>query len=176
MDGPLTRFSGMTSTAFPADGPPTSKTLQGRYRAPTIKQHLAAIRRLFDWLVYGEESPFSSSSTRPTVFAPPPVVWRVGLTVFLSAPSSGDHCDVYAWLDSDNVAHPSFSRRDCEGYPEVPPGLSDRLAAELRCIPVVDHAAWFLGPWLPCRCSAACGDVGTARSDVSIISTGRAPR
>ena len=26
---------------------------------------------------YGEGSPFSSSSTRPTVFAPPPVVWRV---------------------------------------------------------------------------------------------------
>ena len=27
--------------------------MQGRYRAPTIKQHLAAIRRLFDWLVTG---------------------------------------------------------------------------------------------------------------------------
>ena len=25
--------------------------MHGRYRAPTIKQHLAAIRRLFDWLV-----------------------------------------------------------------------------------------------------------------------------
>ena len=25
--------------------------MQGGYRAPTIKQHLAAIRRLFDWLV-----------------------------------------------------------------------------------------------------------------------------
>ena len=24
--------------------------MHGRYRAPTIKQHLAAIRRLFDWL------------------------------------------------------------------------------------------------------------------------------
>ena len=28
--------------------------LQGVYRAPTIKQHLAAIRRLFDWLVVGQ--------------------------------------------------------------------------------------------------------------------------
>ena len=27
--------------------------MHGRYRAPTIKQHLAAIRRLFDWLVTG---------------------------------------------------------------------------------------------------------------------------
>ena len=27
--------------------------IHGRYRAPTIKQHLAAIRRLFDWLVTG---------------------------------------------------------------------------------------------------------------------------
>ena len=27
--------------------------MHGRYRAPTIKQHLAAIRRLFDWLVRG---------------------------------------------------------------------------------------------------------------------------
>ena len=27
--------------------------MQGRYRAPTIKQYLAAIRRLFDWLVTG---------------------------------------------------------------------------------------------------------------------------
>ena len=27
--------------------------MHGRYRAPTIKQHLAAIRRLCDWLVIG---------------------------------------------------------------------------------------------------------------------------
>ena len=31
--------------------------LQGVYRAPTIKQHLAAIRRLFDWLVVGQVVP-----------------------------------------------------------------------------------------------------------------------
>ena len=35
--------------------------MQGRYRAPTIKQHLAAIRRLFDWLVTGQVCP----PTRP---------------------------------------------------------------------------------------------------------------
>ena len=28
--------------------------MQRGYRAPTIKQHLAAIRRLFDWLVTGQ--------------------------------------------------------------------------------------------------------------------------
>ena len=31
--------------------------IHGRYRAPTIKQHLAAIRRLFDWLVTGQVMP-----------------------------------------------------------------------------------------------------------------------
>ena len=30
------------------------ETMQGVYRAPTVKQHLAAIRRLFDWLVIGQ--------------------------------------------------------------------------------------------------------------------------
>ena len=36
--------------------------LQGRYRAPTIKQHLAAIRRLFDWLVAGEVIPWNPTA------------------------------------------------------------------------------------------------------------------
>ena len=31
--------------------------MHGRYRAPTIKQHLAAIRRLFDWLVIRQVVP-----------------------------------------------------------------------------------------------------------------------
>ena len=31
--------------------------MQGVYRAPTIKQHFAAIRRLFDWLVVGQVVP-----------------------------------------------------------------------------------------------------------------------
>ena len=36
--------------------------MHGRYRAPTIKQYLAAIRRLFDWLVIGQVVP---ATTRP---------------------------------------------------------------------------------------------------------------
>ena len=37
--------------------------LQGVYRAPTIKQHLAAIRRLFDWLVVGEVVSWNPAAT-----------------------------------------------------------------------------------------------------------------
>ena len=33
------------------------EAMQGAYRAPTIKQHLAAIRRLFDFLVVGQVVP-----------------------------------------------------------------------------------------------------------------------
>ena len=36
--------------------------LQGVYRAPTIKQHLAAIRRLFDWLVVGQVVPWNPAA------------------------------------------------------------------------------------------------------------------
>ena len=36
--------------------------LQGVYRAPTIKQHLAAIRRLFDWLVVGQVVPWNPTA------------------------------------------------------------------------------------------------------------------
>ena len=37
--------------------------MQGRYRAPTIKQHLAAIRRLFDWLVIGQVMPTNPATS-----------------------------------------------------------------------------------------------------------------
>ena len=37
--------------------------LQGVYRAPTIKQHLAAVRGLFDWLVLGQVVPWNPAST-----------------------------------------------------------------------------------------------------------------
>ena len=37
--------------------------LQGVYRAPTVKQHLAAIRRLFDWLVLGQVVPWNPAAT-----------------------------------------------------------------------------------------------------------------
>jgi hypothetical protein len=33
------------------------EVLGRRYRAPTVKQHLAAIRMLFDWLIVGQLSP-----------------------------------------------------------------------------------------------------------------------
>ncbi len=36
--------------------------LQGVYRAPTIRQHLAAIRRLFDWLVVGQVVPWNPTA------------------------------------------------------------------------------------------------------------------
>ena len=36
--------------------------LQGVYRAATIKQHLAAIRRLFDWLVVGQVVPWNPTA------------------------------------------------------------------------------------------------------------------
>ena len=37
--------------------------MQGVYRAPTIKQHLAAIRRLFDWLVVGQVVSWNPAAT-----------------------------------------------------------------------------------------------------------------
>ena len=37
--------------------------MQRGYRAPTIKQHLAAIRRLFDWLVIGQVVPVNQATS-----------------------------------------------------------------------------------------------------------------
>ena len=37
--------------------------MQSMYRAPTIKQHLAAIRRLFDWLVIGQVVPANPATS-----------------------------------------------------------------------------------------------------------------
>ena len=37
--------------------------MHGRYRAPTIKQYLAAIRRLFDWLVIGQVVPANPAAS-----------------------------------------------------------------------------------------------------------------
>ena len=37
--------------------------MHGRYRAPTIKQHLDAIRRLFDWLVIGQVVPANPAAS-----------------------------------------------------------------------------------------------------------------
>ena len=40
------------------------EAMQGAYRAPTIKQHLAAIRRLFDFLVVGQVVPTNPAAVR----------------------------------------------------------------------------------------------------------------
>ena len=53
--------------------------MHGRYRAPTIKQHLAAIRRLFDWLVTGQVMPTNPATS---VRGPTHVV-RMGKTPVL---------------------------------------------------------------------------------------------
>ena len=53
--------------------------MHGRYRDPTIKQHLASIRRLFDWLVTGQVVP-----TNPATSARGPThVVRTGKTPVL---------------------------------------------------------------------------------------------
>ena len=61
--------------------------LQGVYRAPTIKQHLAAIRRLFDWLVVGQVVPWNPTAA---VRGPTQVVKR-GKTPVLQ-PAEGRWC------------------------------------------------------------------------------------
>ena len=53
--------------------------MHGRYRAPTITQHLAAIRRLFDWLVIGQVVPANPATS---VLGPTHVV-RTGKTPVL---------------------------------------------------------------------------------------------
>ena len=64
------------------------------YAAPTVKQHLAAIRMLFDWLVTGQIVPMSPASS---VRGPKHVV-RVGKTPVLSAD------EARALLDSIDVS------------------------------------------------------------------------
>ena len=54
--------------------------------------------------------------------------------------------------------------------------FSDSLAARLRCTPVNVQAARILLNRSSCCCCCACGDVGKARSGLSIISTGVSPR
>ena len=44
--------------------------MHSRYRAPTIKQHLAAIRRLFDWLVTGQVMPTNPATSGFTLDVP----------------------------------------------------------------------------------------------------------
>ena len=65
------------------------------------------------------------------------------------------------------------------GEYELPEGASliacGSLAAVLRCIPVIDQAARTPFKRSSC-CCCACGDVGKARSGLSIISTGGSPR
>ena len=53
--------------------------MQRGYRAPTIKQHLAAIRRLVDWLVTGQVMPTNPA----TLVRGPTHVVRTGKTPVL---------------------------------------------------------------------------------------------
>ena len=56
------------------------------------------------------------------------------------------------------------------------PRLVGQRGGLLRCIPVVAHTARISLDRSSCRCCCACGDVGKARSGLSIISTGGSPR
>ena len=68
--------------------------MHGRYRAPTIKQHLAAIRRLCDWLVTGQVMPTNPATS---VRGPTHVV-RTGKTPVLQP------ADARLLLDSIDTA------------------------------------------------------------------------
>ena len=68
--------------------------LSGRLSAPSVKQHLAALRMLFDWLVVGQVLPFNPASS---VRGPKHVV-KSGKTLVLSA------AETRALLDGIDVA------------------------------------------------------------------------
>jgi site-specific recombinase XerD len=54
---------GLSLTAIrPFDVAAWVKHLQGKYRAPTVKQQLAAVRMLFDWLVTGQIVPMNPAA------------------------------------------------------------------------------------------------------------------
>ena len=92
--------------------------MQRGYRAPTIKQHLAAIRRLFDWLVTGQVMPTNPATS---VRGPTHVV-RTGKTPVLQPAEARLPLDT---IDTSTLPRPARSRaagRD---------GL--QLCARLRC-------------------------------------------
>jgi site-specific recombinase XerC len=60
------------------------EVLGRRYRAPTVKQHLAAIRMLFDWLIVGQFSPGPNPAA--AVRGPKHVI-KIGETSVLDATS-----------------------------------------------------------------------------------------
>ena len=68
--------------------------LSGALAAPSVKQHLAALRMLFDWLVVGQVLPFNPASS---VRGPKHVV-KTGKTPVLSA------AETRALLDGIDVA------------------------------------------------------------------------
>ena len=74
--------------------------MHGRYRAPTIKQHLAAIRRLFDWLVIGQVVPTNPATS---VRGPTHVV-KTGKTPVLPARRSAAATGRYRHVDSPRPA------------------------------------------------------------------------
>ena len=72
------------------------ETLQRRLAAPSVKQHLAAIRMLFDWLVVGQVIPVNpASSVRGPKFST-----KKGKTPVLTADEARLHLDA---IDSKTI-------------------------------------------------------------------------
>ena len=92
--------------------------MQRRYRAPTIKQHLAAIRRLFDWLVIGQVVPTNPATS---VRGPTHVV-KTGKTPVLQPAEARQLLDAIDIVDSPRPARSRAAGSD---------GL--QLCARLRC-------------------------------------------
>lgn len=77
------------STTWNPSSSPYIEDLTNRFEAPTVKQHLAAIRMLFDWLVIGQVVPMNPASS---VRGPKHVVKR-GKTPVLSAAEARELLD-----------------------------------------------------------------------------------
>ena len=82
--------------------------IQGRYRAPSIKQHLAAIRRLFDWLVTGQVVPTNPATS---VRGPTHVV-KTGKTPVLQPAEARLLLDSIDTLDPSRPARSRAAGRD----------------------------------------------------------------
>ena len=80
--------------------------LSGPLAPASVKQHLAALRMLFDWLVVGQVLPFNPASS---VHGPKHVV-KTGKTPVLSAKETRallDGIDVFTVVDSRGATPPS---------------------------------------------------------------------
>jgi site-specific recombinase XerD len=64
---PVTFWCHLThdTTIRPFDVPTYIATLQQTHSAPGVKQQLAAVRMLFDWLIIGQVAPSNPASAAP---------------------------------------------------------------------------------------------------------------